>query len=240
MLGLQRALSIIYPTQCVLCAAQVDQDGGLCGACWRETPFINGLACDACGAPLPGFEKGRAHCDDCMITPRPWEAGRAAFLYESNGRRITLALKHGDRTDLAKPAALWLQQAGRDILTEGTLLVPVPVHWSRLLRRRYNQSAEISRALSKVTGLSACQNALIRTKRTTTQNGLTVAQRQANLDGAIVANPKCYQSLEGQKVCLIDDVMTSGATLTACTAAAFEAGADQVFVMVLARVTKTL
>jgi ComF family protein len=239
MLGLQRALSIVYPTQCVLCTAQVDQHGGLCGECWRETPFIAGLACDACGAPLPGYEKGRAHCDACMVTPRPWEAGRAAFLYEGNGRRIILALKHGDRTDLAKPAALWLQHAGRDILTDGTLLVPVPIHWSRLLRRRYNQAAEVSRALSKVTGLQMCQDALLRTKRTAIQNGMTVAQRMINMDGAVTANPKRYQQLEGRRICLIDDVMTSGATLTACTAAAFKAGADQVFVMVLARVSKT-
>ena len=239
MLGLQRALSIVYPTQCLLCAAQVDQEGGLCSACWRETPFINGLACDACGAPLPGFDKGRAHCDDCLITPRPWDSGRAAFLYEGNGRRIVLALKHGDRTDLAKPAARWLQHAGRDILREDTLLVPVPVHWSRLLSRRYNQAAEISRALSKITGLPACQDALLRTKRTSVQNGMSVAQRQTNMSGAITANTKRFHQLEGRRICLIDDVMTSGSTLTACTTAAYDAGADQVFVMVLARVTKT-
>lgn len=239
MLGLQRALSIVYPTQCALCAEQVDQDGGLCGACWRKTPFIGGLACDSCGAPLPGYEKGRAHCDECLLTPRPWDAGRAAFLYEGNGRGIILALKHGDRTDLAMPAALWLKNAGRDILTAETLLVPVPIHWSRLLSRRYNQAAEISRALSKATGLRMCQDALVRTKRTVVQNGMTVGQRQANVEGAIVANPKRYRSLEGSRICLIDDVMTSGATLSACTAAAFDAGADQVFVMVLARVAKT-
>lgn len=239
MLGLQRALSIVYPMQCILCASQVDQDGGLCGACWRETPFIGGLACDACGAPLPGYEKGRVHCDACLVTQRPWEAGRAAFLYENNGRRLVLALKHGDRTDLAKPAAAWLQNAGRDILTDDTLLVPVPIHWSRLLSRRFNQAAEISRALAKISGLQMCQDALLRTKRTETQNGMTVGQRQANMEGAIVANPKRYQMLEGKRICLIDDVMTSGATLAACTGAAFDAGADQVFVTVLARVAKT-
>ncbi|CAN0595552.1 unnamed protein product, partial [Ectocarpus sp. 12 AP-2014] len=94
-------------------------------------------------------------------------------------------------------------------------------------------------ALSKVTGLKASQDALLRSKRTATQNGMTVEQRQANMGGAIIANPKRYQCLEGRRICLIDDVMTSGSTLTACTAAAYEAGADKVFVMVLARVAKT-
>ena len=239
MLGLQRALSIVYPTQCVLCAAQVDKEGGLCGACWKETPFITGLACDACGAPLPGYERGRAHCDDCLRAPRAWQSGRAAFQYEGNGRRIVLALKHGDRTDLAHPAAMWMQNAGRDLLTDDTLLVPVPIHWSRLLRRRYNQAAELSRALSKLTGLETCQDALLRTKRTSSQNGMTVAQRQVNMQGAIHPNPRRFSALEGRRIILIDDVMTSGATLTACATAAYDVGADQVFVMVLARVAKT-
>ena len=239
MLGLQRVISVVFPAQCVLCADQVEQDGGLCGVCWRETPFLTGLSCDACGAPLPGRETGQALCDDCIITPRPWQKGRAVFQYEGNGRRIVLALKHGDRTDLAKPAAQWLANAGRDILTDGTLLVPVPIHWSRLLRRKYNQAAEISRALSKLTGLECCQDALLRTKRTASQNGMTIAQRQMNMTNAINVNPKRYQQLDGRRICLIDDVMTSGATLSACTSAAYDAGADQVFVMLLARVAKT-
>lgn len=237
MLGLQRALSIVYPTQCVLCAAQVDKEGGLCGTCWKETPFINGLACDVCGAPLPGYERGRVHCDECLRAPRVWQSGRAALQYEGNGRRIVLALKHGDRTDLAHPSAMWMRNAGCDLLTDGTLLVPVPIHWSRLLRRRYNQAAELSRALAKLTGLETCQDALLRTKRTNLQNGMTVAQRQMNLQGAIQPNPK--RLLDGRRVCLIDDVMTSGATLAACATAAYDGGADQVSVMVLARVAKT-
>ena len=198
MLGLQRAIAIIFPAQCVLCAAQVEQDGGLCGQCWRETPFVTGLSCVACGTPLPGRETSQVFCDDCIVTPRPWKKGRAVFQYEGNGRRIILALKHGDRTDLAKPAAQWLEKAGHDILTNDTLLVPVPIHWSRLLRRKYNQAAEISRALAKLTGLVTCQDALVRTKRTVSQNGMTVAQRQLNMANAIAVNSTRYHMLEGR------------------------------------------
>jgi predicted amidophosphoribosyltransferase len=238
MLGLQRALSIIYPHQCVLCAAQVENEGGLCGACWKDTPFIDGLVCDACGVPLPGYDTGGARCDDCIRAPRVWSAGRAALRYEGNGRRIVLALKHGDRIDLAQPAAGWMESAGHEVLTPDTLLVPVPIHWSRLLRRRYNQAAELSRALAKRTGLEACQDALERTRRTVPQAG-PVAQRQANIEGSVRPNPKRLEVLSGRRVCLIDDVMTSGATLNACAASAYDAGAEQVFIMVLARVAKS-
>ncbi|TKA95662.1 ComF family protein, partial [Cereibacter changlensis] len=100
-MGLQAALRLLYPPQCLTCDALVTTDFGLCGPCWRETPFITGLVCDLCGTPLPGEDPGHAvHCDDCLTLARPWARGRAALLYKDNGRRIVLALKHGDRLDL--------------------------------------------------------------------------------------------------------------------------------------------
>ncbi|MEH6772621.1 MAG: double zinc ribbon domain-containing protein, partial [Cereibacter changlensis] len=121
-MGLQAALHLLYPPQCLTCDALVTTDFGLCGPCWRETPFITGLVCDLCGTPLPGEDPGHAvHCDDCLTLARPWARGRAALLYKDNGRRIVLALKHGDRLDLATPAAGWLRQAAAPILATDML-----------------------------------------------------------------------------------------------------------------------
>ena len=239
MLGMQRALSLIYPAQCQMCPAQVAEAGGLCPDCWRETPFLQGLTCDTCGLPLPGSDTGSVLCDDCLAAPRNWEAGRAALAYRDMGRKIVLALKHGDRLDLAEPAAGWMLRAGQGFLSPGVLLVPVPVHWSRLLARRYNQSVELARALARQSGLEVCPDALIRTRRTRTQDGLTRAARQANLEGAIRANPRRCDLIRGRSLCLIDDVMTSGATMEAASEAARRAGADHVFVLLLARVEKS-
>lgn len=234
------AIRLLYPDQCVGCGALVDGAHGLCPACWGETPFIRGLSCDACGQPILGDgADGTAICDDCLGLPRPWQRGRAAVLYEGNARRMILGLKHGDRTDLARPAARWLAGAGRDILVPGTLLVPVPVHWTRLFTRRYNQSAELARALSSLTGLDVAPGALIRVRRTPIQDGLGVEARFANTEGAIRAADPAGGPLGGRDVVLIDDVMTSGATLAAATEACHAAGADQVSVLVLARVAKT-
>ena len=167
-----------------------------------------------------------------------WESGRAVLTYRDVGRRIVLSLKHGDRTDLAPSAAGWMQQAGKPLLTPDTLLIPIPIHWSRLIARRYNQAAELSRALAKRTGLDHCPDALLRTRRTVRQDGMTVDQRFANLNGAIVPNPRRAEKLNGRHVCLIDDVMTSGATLTIAAGAALEAGARCVCILALARVEK--
>jgi predicted amidophosphoribosyltransferase len=236
---MQRALGIVYPTQCVSCAAPVAQEFALCGACWRQTPFITGLVCRDCGTPLPGEESETdVLCDDCMTIARPWHAGRAALLYKDNARRMVLALKHGDRDELARPAARWMLGAGRGLISPAMLVVPVPIHWTRLLRRRYNQAALLAGELARLTGLGSMPDALIRRKRTPIQDGMGRGARFANMAGAIGANPKKSHALAGRAVLLVDDVMTSGATLAAATEACQVAGATRICILVLARVAK--
>ncbi len=238
-MGLQAALHVLYPPQCISCAAQVTSDFGLCGECWRETPFIAGLVCDRCGVPLPGGDAGEiAVCDDCMAIARPWGQGRSALMYRDNGRSLVLALKHGDRMDLARPAAAWLMRASEPILRPGALLVPVPLHWFRLFRRKYNQAALLSQALARLAGLDHCPDALIRRRTTGTQEGRTRDGRFANMTDAFRVPAQRAGRVVGRDILLVDDVMTSGATFAAATEALFYAGARSVDVVALARVAK--
>jgi len=217
----------------------VDSDFGLCGACWRDTPFIGGTVCDACGVPLPGEADGfRLECDDCMTMPRPWKQGRAALIYKDRARQMVLALKHGDRPEIAHPAGLWMARAARPLLRQGMVIAPVPLHWSRLLKRRYNQSALLGQALARETGLAFCPDLLVRPERTTCQDGKTAAMRFADLAGTIEPHPKRRHRMAGRAVLLVDDVMTSGATLTACAEACRAGGAREIYVVTLARVAK--
>ncbi|MGH1369990.1 MAG: double zinc ribbon domain-containing protein [Maritimibacter sp.] len=236
---MQTAVNLIFPASCSCCGEAVEEDAGLCGACWVDTWFLSGHICDACGAPLPGDSDGaQDHCDDCMSIGRPWDQGRAALLYKGNGRRLALSLKHADRPDLARPAANWMRSAGADILLSGAVLVPVPLHWTRLFKRRYNQSVELARALGQITGLHVAPQSLIRTRRTESQVGKGYDGRFANIAGAIEPHPSKSKPLEGRSVVLIDDVMTSGATLACAAEAATKAGAAHVHTLVLARATK--
>ena len=215
----------------------VADDFALCAACWRDTGFIEGLVCESCGVPLPGDDtEATIHCDDCMSIARPWQRGRAVFRYEGAGRRMVLALKHGDRTDLARPAARWLARAGAPLLLPDTILVPVPSHWRRLVSRRYNQAAELVRALALYTGLDTAPDLLVRSRRTPVLDGMGREARFAALSGAIRPHPR--RAATGRPVLLIDDVLTSGATLGAAAEAARQAGATRVDVLVLARVAK--
>ncbi len=236
---MQAVLQMIYPPQCLTCDAQVTTDFGLCGTCWRETPFITGLVCDSCGVPLPGEDPGHGvHCDDCLAMGRPWSQGRAALLYRDNARNLVLALKHGDRLDLARPAAAWLLRAAQPILKPGMIVAPVPLHWMRLFTRRYNQSALLSRTLARAAGLDHCPDLLVRRKSTGTQDGRSRDGRFANMDGALAVHPRRMACVEGRHVLIVDDVMTSGATFAAAAEACVAAGAVGVSILALARVAK--
>lgn len=182
---------------------------------------------------MGGEPEERAICDACLIEPRPWARGRTALVYRDAARRMVLSLKAGGREDLAETAAAWMARAGEEILTPGALLVPVPLHWIRFLQRRFNQAALLAATLGAQTGLEVLPDALKRVMRTRKLDRLSPVERFQALDGAII--PNAARDLGGRHVILIDDVMTSGATLAACTAAAQSAGAARVDVLTLAR-----
>lgn len=236
---MQSPLAILYPPQCVSCGEPITDDHGLCGKCWAETPFITGHVCDRCGTPLPGEGDGATDfCDDCMTLARPWSRGRSALVYRGNARRVVLQIKLSDRLDLVPPAAGWMARAGREIIPADALLVPVPAHWTRIFARRYNQASELARALARQTGLDVAPTALIRAQRTEKQEGKGLDGRFANVRDAIRPHPKRGATLNRRNIVLIDDVMTSGATLGAAAEACLAAGARDVTTLTLARTVK--
>lgn len=236
---LQALVQAMYPPQCLCCDTPVDRDFALCGPCWRDTPLVAGLVCDACGAPLPGADDGGAVlCDDCLSVPRPWSRGRAAMVYGGNARRMILQLKHGDRLDLARPLGDWLARAAGPLIVPGMIVAPVPLHWLRLLKRRANQSALLAARVARVTGLPHVPDLLIRHRATASQGGKGREARMRNVADAIRPHPRRIAAVRGRPVLLIDDVMTSGATLTVATESLLSAGVAQVSVLVLARAAR--
>lgn len=173
-----------------------------------------------------------------MTIARPWDQGRAALVYKGIGRRLVLGLKHGDRLDLTWPAATWMAARVGPLIREDTVIVPVPLHWSRLLKRKYNQAAVLAQDLGKQIGRPVCVDALMRTERTKPLDGHGRVARFAAMTGTMCVHPKRVQILAAKSVLLVDDVMISGATFAAATAAVRVVGAENVSVVSLARVVK--
>jgi predicted amidophosphoribosyltransferase len=225
----------IYPPRCLACAEATDAPQGLCPSCWRDTHFIAGPTCGKCGVPLIGAEGGADACESCTRHPPAWDRGAAALVYAGAGRRMVLGLKHGDRLDMVKPLAGWMAAAGRQLLAEADLIAPVPLHWTRLFRRRYNQSAELGRALARRAERRFVPDLLTRRRATPPQEGRREA-RAANQAGAFLLTRRHAGAVAGRRVLLVDDVMTSGATLSGCAEVVRVAGAAGVDVLTLARV----
>ncbi len=212
------------------------QTAGLPAGQWSRIAFLEDPVCDGCGSPFE-FDPGPdVRCAACTARPRAFDRARAACLYDEASRDLILKLKHADRTDLAGLMARWLSRSARPLLEDADVVVPAPLHRWRLLRRRYNQAAEIARPLARAHGLAYLPDALRRVRDTETQGGKSAAGRRRNVAGAFAVRETAGDRLAGRRVLLVDDVLTTGATAHACARALKAAGAAAVHVAVIAKV----
>jgi ComF family protein len=218
------------------CRAPTDAPGQLCGACWSEVDFLTAPFCARCGLPFDYDLGADVLCAGCLAAPPAFDQARAAMRYGPVARRLVVGLKHADRTHLAPPLAAWMGRAGEALLRDADLLIPVPLHRRRLLSRRFNQSLLLARSLGKESGLPVVADAMLRRRATPPQAGLSRNQRRRNVAAAFAVRPARKALIEGRRVLLIDDVLTTGATATACARTLKRAGAGHVAVLTLARV----
>ncbi len=233
---LRLALDVALPPLCPACREPVGDALGLCAACWSKLSPIAPPYCERLGIPFvydpgPGILSMQAIAD-----PPAYARARAAVRYDDVARALVHAFKYGDRLDLAPVMGRWMARAGRELVRDAAAIVPVPLHWRRLWARRFNQSALLARIVSEAGGVPIVHEALKRVKATPQQVGLSRTERASNVQGAfkVAANGKA--DIAGRRILLIDDVLTSGATVDACARALLRAGAGNVDVLVFARV----
>lgn len=232
-----RLLDLALPPICLSCGIHVDRHRMLCPKCWAGVDFITPPLCDRLGVPLP-FDSGeRAVSAAALAAPPDYGRARAVAAFDGVMRDLVHGLKYRDRPEGCRLFAQWMAVAGAELLEEADVLVPVPLHWSKLWARRFNQSALIAREISKATDVPALLNVLRRVKRTPSQVGLSPGQRRRNVRGAFIVPDHLAGTFAGRHVLLIDDVITTGATADACARSLRAAGARAVDVLALARVT---
>jgi ComF family protein len=236
--ALRACLDIALPPQCLGCTAETEASGQLCADCFQQAVFISKPFCNRCGAALPGVMGRQVSpvCESCAIEPPLFRTARAAMVYDELAKRLILPFKYSDRPEAAVGLARLMLRPGAALLERAGLLVPVPAHRSRLRMRGYNQAALLARALGRLSDRPVSVDALARTKRTQALGELGREARWRALSGAIIVRPRREARIAGCSVLLIDDVLTSGATASACAAALLEAGAEAVDVLAIARV----
>jgi ComF family protein len=237
--GMDGLLDLVLPPRCLRCGVVVEGQGSLCAECWRSLTFLGQPQCRLCGYPLPHALPEAPLCGECAREAPVYDRARAALRYDDGARRLILAFKHADRTDTAPAFGGWLARAGAELLADAELITPVPLHRWRLLKRGYNQSAILARALARETGVALVPDLLQRQRATRSQQGLSGQARLENVTaGAFRVHPWHRGRVDGRRVVLIDDVLTTGATAGACARVLRRAGASQVDVLTLARVVR--
>jgi len=229
------ALDTLYPPICLACRAATSEAGALCSSCWRAMRFIERPFCDRLGTPFE-HDLGEGLLSPQAVTDPPvFQRARAVARFEDGpARRLVHRLKYSDRGELAAPMGAWMARAGADVLAEADAITPVPLHARRLWTRRFNQAAALGREIARRAGKPFEPALLRRIKATRSQVGLSREQRVQNMQGAFRAAQAA--SVQGRRIALVDDVLTSGATANAAARALLRAGAAQVDLIVFARV----
>jgi ComF family protein len=232
-------LDLVFPGQCLRCKTDVAEPRTLCASCWSKIRFIDEPMCRVCGVPYDSPLEAGLVCATCLAEPPPYARARSVFRYDESSRDLVLSFKHADRLEGAPAFAAWFARAGGGFLEEVDFITPVPLHWGRLVRRRYNQAAILANALSARNGVPALSNLLLRKRATASQGEMRSRRaRKLNVAGAFTLNRRHASAIKDRHILLVDDVLTTGATVTACARALKRAGAGEVSVMTLARVVR--
>lgn len=227
---------LVLPPACPVCRARLGSAGGLCADCWQGVRFLERPWCERLGTPLP-LDLGPGILSAAAVADPPvFARARSAVSYEGPIPDLVHALKYADRTDLAPMLGAWMARAAHELVPDADMLVPVPLHWGRLASRRFNQAALLAREVGRLTGLPVANRILLRSRRTPQQVGLGRDERARNMRGAFEVPAGRKMDIAGRRPILVDDVLTTGATLEAASRALLAAGAAAVDVLTLARV----
>ncbi|MBI1261616.1 MAG: ComF family protein [Rhizobiales bacterium] len=231
-----RLADFLLPPLCLSCGAGVSQVNTLCADCWKTVHFLEKPYCPVSGLPFAYDPGPDIVSPQALAHPPHYDCARSVFAYEGPAARMIHRYKYGDRMEVAPAFARWMARAGHEILADADLIVPVPLHRRRLFWRRFNQASELARHIGQLAGVTLMPELLLRFRPTQPQIGLSGTARRRNVSGAFRANPVCASGATGKIIVLVDDVLTTGATVEACARVLKGIGAREVRVLTLARV----
>ena len=235
----ERVVDFILPPLCPATGEIVDTLGMVDSKYWQSLNFIHAPCCKICGTPFAFEIQTDMACGTCLETPPTYNTHRSALVYDDASKSLILRFKHGDQTHAVKAFIPWLRQAGRELITQADIIMPVPLHKNRLIKRRYNQANLIGRELIKhYPDKTYLADGLLRKKQTESQGHKKADDRRRNVAGAFAVSPIHKDIIEGKNILLLDDVYTTGATVNECAKTLLKAETQSVNILTLARVVK--
>lgn len=229
------AVNTLLPWRCEGCGVMT-QTRGVCGNCFSQLVLITQASCVSCGLPFLVSMADGAQCLRCRQSPQVLKQLKAVFVYNTKSRLMVLRFKHRRSFALLPFFVHLLCQRAQTMLKKIDLIAPVPLHWTRLLKRRFNQSGLLADQLAKKTSKPSVPALLKRVVRTPSQGMLTLKERHHNVKNAFAINKRHKACVQEKRVLLVDDVCTTGATLNACAKTLLKQGAKEVYGLTLARV----
>lgn len=234
--GFRTGLDALVPPRCICCQAVLPHENNLCAGCWCKFRFIERPYCECLGTPFSVDLGLGTLSTQAIASPPPFRRLRAAVVYNDAARMLVSRLKYGDQHEAVAWMARQMQRCGSELVEDAHMIVPLPLHWRRMMKRRFNQSAELARLIARHTGTRLHTGGLKRIKHTRQQVGLDFAKRQRNMMGAFGVSKDHQMDFKGQNVLVVDDVYTSGASVRAASRTLLRAGAQQVDILTFAKV----
>jgi ComF family protein len=236
--ALRLMLQAVFPPACPSCRQPVEAMHSFCADCFKALRMIANPMCDCCGIPFVVALEANGHCPECLLEKPSFTRARAPMVYDARSMPLVTSLKFHDQWSSLPQAVRLMASAARTILEEAELIVPVPLHWRRLWWRKYNQSALLAYGLAREAGVPCLPSVLVRARSTRPQMRLDRSERKRNVKGAFEVAPAWLHAVKGKRILLVDDVVTTGATVEICARTLLDAGAAQVDVVALARTVK--
>ena len=233
---LRGLVDLLTPPKCLSCIENVQMGASLCMACWQKLTYLEDPVCDVLGLPF-AYDQGEGSLSaQALADPPPWDRGRAAVIFDDAAKGLVYGLKYRDNTEAGLFMARMMARVGRDLVAEADLIIPVPLHKSRLWKRRFNQAAFLAQPIARGAAKIFATDILLRSLPTRQQVGLKAEERRKNVRKAFQVPFEKQALVSGKTILLVDDVRTTGATLAACSEALKKAGAARVFVLTFALV----
>lgn len=227
-------LNLLFPRKCSICESY-SSESEVCSECWSNCNFITKPYCNICSHPFAYENDPKAICGACIAAKPKYDKAISVFQYDDYSKKIIHKFKYQDQLHVLNYFVRLMLNMGKEVIDQSDIVIPVAMHKYKLLKRGYNQAALLAMRIATEKKIKYLPQALIKNNNSQAQAGLKKDERLLNIKNSFELNPKYKEFLKGKRILLVDDVITTGATILECCKTLTKAKPDKIFVLTLAK-----